>query len=93
MKTISRLTLAGLTAALVIPAGALASDTEWMAIDNHHGSVTYYRRPMPKETTVAFYGHGKGLGHKDQKTTRSDVSARSTSTPQGGPVTYYGPAR
>jgi hypothetical protein len=93
MKTISKLTLAGLTAALVIPVGALASDTERIAIDNHHGSVTYYHRPMPRETTVAFYGNEKGLGHRDQTSTRSDVRAMSTSTPQGGPVTYYGPAR
>lgn len=92
MKTISKLALAGLTAALLIPAGALATDSEWMAIDNHHGSVTYLRRPAQKETTVAFYGHRKGLGHKDQTTKRTDVRAMNVTTPHG-PVTYYGPAR
>jgi hypothetical protein len=93
MKTVTKLALAGLTAALVIPTGVFANDSEWMAVDNHHGSVIYLHRPKQEETTIAFYGHGKGIGRVDSnKTERSDLRPMQVSTVHG-PVTFYGPAK
>lgn len=92
MKTVTKCALAGLTAALIIPAGVFANDSEWMAVDNHHGSVTYLHRPAQKETTIAFFGHGKGIGRATEKTKGSDLRAMNVSTPHGS-VIYYEPAQ
>ncbi len=89
MKTVTKLALAGLAAALVIPASVFANDSEWMAVDNHHGSVIFLHRPAQKETTIAFYGHGKGIGRADTKTAgRSDLRRTTVNTPHGTALFY-----
>ena len=67
MKIITNLALAALATAFFTPVGAFASDTEWIAVDNHHGSVTYLYRPEHKEATVAPYSNGKAIARADEK--------------------------
>ena len=56
MKT-TKLILAGVAATLLATNGAFANDTEWRAIDNHHGSVIYLARgTRDQQTTIAFGG-------------------------------------
>jgi hypothetical protein len=101
MKTNSKFALAALTAVLFATGSALADDSGWYTIDNHHGRITYIRRPVTetqKQPTVGFFGHSKGVGHKNNEIKRTEtkpaehnVGLREISTPHGT-VSYFAPA-
>lgn len=91
MKTIAKLSFAGIATALLATAGAFANDSEPRMIDNHHGSVTYLGRPVQKEATIAFGGHAEAASRVSVKVARDDVRLREVSTPHGT-VSYFAPA-
>jgi hypothetical protein len=98
MKTVTKLALVGLTAFLTISAGVLANDSEWIAIDNHHGSFTYVHRPVEPATTIALYEQHIGIGRVREtteisgNTQRRDLRPMHITPPQGTSVTYFAPA-
>jgi hypothetical protein len=91
MKTYTKFALAALTAVLF--AGSALADDGWLVIDNHHGSLTYLRRPTFTETqsqpTVGIVHHGIGIGHKHHNGNRQTLQQVTTSQ---GTVSYFTPA-
>lgn len=102
MKTVTKIALAGLATVVLTAGNVIANDAEWVAIDNHHGSVTYVRQwqpwPAPARTqtttttTVAFTGHRHDTRtYRHETVRRQEGEFRSVKTPQGGDVNYYAP--
>jgi hypothetical protein len=95
MKTVIKMALAGLATVLFATVGsAIADDSGWVVIDNHHGSRTYLQRPTQWQTrtTVGVYAQGRGLGQADTGSQRDDQRIRHFSTGQGT-VSYVAPVR
>ncbi|MEI9894639.1 MAG: hypothetical protein WDN28_12315 [Chthoniobacter sp.] len=90
MKSITKLTLAGITTALFATGGAFANDAEGRTIDNHHGSVTYLSRPAQTPVTIAFAGHVKAAQSGTEKVKRVEARFHEVSTPHGT-VNYFAP--
>jgi hypothetical protein len=92
MKTITKLTLAGISAAL-FTASAIGNDTV-QAIDNHHGAVTYLRSTQQegqRGVTIGVYTGRKAVGFAPAQVERQPVTFHQVSTPHGT-VSYFAPA-
>ncbi len=92
MKPITKLALAGITAALLATGSAFANDTELRTVDNHHGTVTYFARPAQTQGTIAFAGHAKVAPRSTGTVSRDEGGFREIATPHGT-VNYFAPAR
>jgi hypothetical protein len=93
MKTVTKFTLAALTAALLTTGSVLAGDTQTRTIDNHHGVTTYVSRTVPQEVTIAFTGHARELGRSSsQATQREEGRFQDVATPHGT-VSYFAPVK
>jgi len=66
MKTITKLALTGLAAAILSTGSALATDYEWATFQEGNSTVTY-RRPVQNEATVAVNASGKAIGTANEK--------------------------
>jgi hypothetical protein len=88
MKTISKLTLAALSAAFLTTA---ASADELILVPVHG---TFLFRSVKQPTTIALYGYGKsGIGRAaSNNAERSELRRTPVSTPHG-PVIFYEPAK
>jgi hypothetical protein len=90
--------LAALALILLAVGSAAASDSQWRAIDNHHGASTYLPRSAETSAAIAFGGHAKGAGSTTTRVTRTNSSVkepksgfREVTTPHGT-VNYFEPA-
>jgi hypothetical protein len=90
MKTITQLTLIGLTTALLATGGAFANDSEWATFQSGNARVTY-RRPAHNEATVALHAHGQGIGRAIAKAKDGELRFEHFPTTQGA-VSYFAPA-
>lgn len=90
MKTITKLALTGITAALLSTGVAFANDSEWATFQTGNATVTY-RRPAQNEATVGVNARGKGIGRATGKTKAGKLSFNYFPTAQG-PVSYFAPA-
>ena len=66
MKTITKLALTGLAAAILSTGSALAADYEWATFQEGNTTVTY-RRPVQNQTTVAVNANGETIGTANVK--------------------------
>ncbi len=59
MKTHLKICLTTLAIALQTVGSATADDSQWQAIDNHHGAYTFVSRSSQTGPAIAFGGHAK----------------------------------
>jgi len=90
MKTITKLTLIGITTALLATGGAFANDSEWATFQSGNAMVTYHR-PAQNEATVALHAYGKGIGRANRKAQDSALRVAHFPTTQGA-ASYFAPA-
>jgi len=90
MKTITKLALTGLAAAILSTGSALAADYEWATFQEGNTTVTY-RRPVQNQTTVAVNAHGQGIGSANEKSKEATLRVHRLQT-ANGQVSYLAPA-
>ena len=90
MKTIIKLTIIGITTALLATGGAFANDSGWATFESGNAMATY-RRPAQNEATVALHAHGKGIGRTNGKAKNGELRLETFPTTQGS-VSYFAPA-